>query len=155
MQTLYFLQKELCREIEEISRDVTLYNPKGEVAQLRGYLQTLPKSKANTNTREAPYPFCIVKIIDGRMSLVSSTVGIAIVLGVWNKEEENNGHQSILILIQRIYERFAKDPILKNSFEVVPNMNWVIEDDDRYPYSIGAIEMNWKLRNIEREDEYS
>ena len=64
-----------------------------------------------------------------------------------------------MIMIERVMERFAKDPLLSGQIMAVPidnnhMFNWSMQDEDTYPYFYGALEMAFYTPGFQREDRY-
>lgn len=147
------LQQELAKEIEEITKDITLRNPAGEYAKLKSYEQSLPIRQLDEEDDD-PYPYCIVRIVEGNTpdAMSAQSVKTILVIGVYDDGVDSQGHKSILNIIQRIQERFFKNPILANQFVVQPGFDWTLQDEDSYPYYFGGIEITWETSSIRRED---
>ena len=60
-------------------------------------------------------------------------------------------------MIHRISERFITKPVLKGKYRLVKKngIQWMLDDEDRYPYFIGAMSMDWDTFFAESEDKYA
>nr|DAL67970.1 MAG TPA: tail completion protein [Caudoviricetes sp.] len=150
------LQKSLCREIEEISKDIILYGKDGTVKKLKAFPQRLPlKSKEDT---ESKYPFCIVRLENGKKASDDSAYEVTthLIIGIHHDNRDAQGHQELMIIINRILERFFKNNVLANQYVMIDNFEWAIEDDDgSHPYYVGGIALTWIVPSIVKEDVYS
>ncbi len=105
---------------------------------------------------EDPYPYAIVRIEDGKIETIdgNQAVTVLIILGAYNDDLKNQGHKDILNMIQRIYERFAKNAILAQKYELVHPITWTLQEEESYPYFIGGVALTFNTLEIRREDPY-
>lgn len=170
--TAYELQIALASEIEKILKDVLLKDVKGNPEHIKAFAQSLPKRFQDvsdieddeesiiipeTGDDENYYPYCVVRIDSGRLEMVQSAHEIitALVFGVFDDDVRCLGHQVIINLMHRIAERFIRDPVLNNRCRInkEAGISWVLDDEDKYPYYFGAMEMTWDTFFVEREDD--
>lgn len=164
--TIYQLQKDLAEEIEKIMSGMVFKNPQGEPAQMKAYLQNLPKREQTVSPGnlmpededEDPYPFCIVRMESGGVYSGAQRAQIILVFGIFDDNMDNLGHQALLNMIHRVAEHFIKNSVLKDmhQMDVEKGINWILDDEERYPYYIGGLEMTWDTCFVERgEDRYA
>lgn len=164
--TIYQLQQDLAEEIERITSDMLFKNPKGDLEPLKAYLQELPKREHTVSPgnlmpedeEEDPYPFCIVRMESGGMYPGVQRVKVILVFGIYDDSMDNLGHQPLLNVIHKVAERFIKNPVLKDmhQMDIREGVNWILDDEERYPYFIGGLEMTWDTYFVERgEDMYA
>lgn len=164
--TIYQLQKDLAAEIEQITSDMLFKNPNGEPEHLKAYLQDLPKREHTVSPgnlmaddeEEDPYPFCIVRMVSGGMYSGAQRVKVILVFGIFDDGMDNMGHQPLLNVIHKVAEHFIENPILKDmhQMDIREGINWILDDEERYPYFIGGLEMVWDTYFVERgEDRYA
>ncbi len=159
------LQDDIAKEIENILRPMLFKNPEGDLVNISAYTQSLPKRKQTVQLGnimaagdgEDPYPFCVVKVDSGRMETAQSTheVRIVMVFGIFDDDTSCQGHRAILNIIQKITERFTKDPVLKNKYRMNydEGITWTLDEEDRYPYYFGAMEIVWDTAMVRREED--
>lgn len=172
-----YLQDELIEELKRIFNHFRLKNPNGELSQINIYSQDLPIPKpanppdgdldpelveeglglSDITNDEDPYPYIIVRVNDGEITAIDGDqkVGVFLILGVTDPNLDNQGHKDVLNMIQKIYERFAKNAILANQYELVMPINWALQDEASYPYFIGGMTLNFITHPIRREDQYA
>ena len=177
-RTPFFLMQALKEEVERITNDMRFMEPKNpgedpEYVKMQVFEQALPIPEKNTrtdgaaletidyldgNTEDAVYncPWAVIKVDAGKIPGINANqnVTVAVCFGIFNDSLENNGHQEILNLIQRVYERFAKDPILAGSYTCTCEFEWALQDEDTYPYYFGAIGMSFEFMGIRRENRF-
>lgn len=161
------LQKDLAEEIEDILKEMLLKDVKGRETHLKAFKQCLPKRKQEVDgndvwgeeEEEDPYPYCVVRIDSGKLETAQSAnqVQTVLVFGIFDDDRECQGHQAILNMIHRITERFTEDPMMKEKYRMngEAGISWVLDEEDRYPYYFGAMEMTWDTFFVRRkEDRY-
>lgn len=162
--TVFQLQRDLAEEIEIILSDMLFKNPQGKMVPMKAYCQDIPKRQQvirkgalmpEEEETEDPYPFCIVKAESGDIFIEVQRVSIMLILAVFNDDTQNQGQQELLNVIHKISERFIKDPVLKDMYRMEDGIEWVLDDEDRYPYFVGGMTMKWDTFFVEREDDYA
>ena len=169
-----FLQDALAAELADIFQHFYLENPQGSRVHLNIYKQSLPIPTAkdipdtvtdeeleegtyNAEANEDPYPYIIVRVEQGSIKEIDSeqTVAVNLIIGVIDRNYNNQGHKDVLNIIQKVYERFAKNAILKDKYECVMPIEWVLQDEESYPYFFGGMALNFETLRIRREDPYA
>lgn len=170
-----FLQDDLVEELKNIFSGFYLKNPMGELSEINVFSQALPipapvappedaepelieEGFIDTDPKrvEDPYPYAIVRIEDGKITTIDGdqTVTILIILGVYDESLANQGHKDVLNMIQKIYERFAKNAILAQKYECEHPIQWSLQEEESYPYYIGGIALTFNTLPIRREDPF-
>lgn len=162
------LQDELAKEVERILDDMLFEDVNGNPAKMKAYPQELPKRKQEVKkgaimdeeSGEDPYPYCIVRIDSGNLRMLQDTqkVKTDMVFGIINNDFERQGHRTVLNIIQKITERFVQDPVLVKQYRMdeEKGIDWILDDEDRYPYYFGAMEMTWDTFFVtKKEDRYA
>lgn len=113
-------------------------------------------SLSDIENSEDPYPYIIVRVEGGNITEINGdqTVRVNLIFGAYDDSYENQGHRDVLHMIQKIYERFAKNAILASRYECVMPMEWALQDEESYPYFFGGMAMNFNTLFIGREDKY-
>ena len=169
-----YLQDNFVVELQEIFEKETFKTPDGERGRLNVYAQELPiqvaKEEKECNEQmmeeglnlpdieqEDPYPYIIVQVKEGEIEEINGeqNVVVNLLIGIYDENFENQGHRDVLHIIQKIYERFAKNPILAKKYECAMPFSWALQDEESYPYYFGGIEMNFKTVPIRREDRWA
>ncbi len=173
-----FLQDDLVEELKTIFKDFRLKNPMGELSGINVFPQELPIPAPTTPPEESeaapelleeglvedtdpvkvedPYPYAIVRIEDGEIKTIDGeqTITTLVILGVYDDSLKNQGHKDILNMIQKIYERFAKNAILASKYECLHPIQWSLQEEGSYPYFIGGMALSFGVAAIRREDPY-
>jgi hypothetical protein len=155
MRTPFDLQDALCADMEKLFQGFLLRDAGGNLTNLKVYAQDLPETETDDETDTDPAPYCIVKIVDGTAGMNHNSVRVVLVFCVRDAARDRQGHKDILTLIFRVYERFAKNPYIGNFYFPVDNdsaFEWAIQDEDTYPYNIGACKLMFHGPSIQKED---
>ncbi len=172
-KTPLFCQEALVKEVEKITADMRFQNPKGgDLLPLRVFPQSLPipqkkeqEPMDNEDTIEYQEeleedaifqcPWCLVKIDGGKIPEINGwqEINFGVCFGVFQDGAENQGHREILNLISRVYERFAKNPLLDSQYTCTGVFQWNLAEEDTYPYFFGAIATSFTFSGFRREME--
>lgn len=153
--TPLMLQDELVEELKCLFKDYLYKAPSGEDVHINVYPQNIPIQE--TDDEEDPIPYIIVRLNRGDdMGTRDSfnVVKVVIIIGVWDGTLDAQGHRDVSNIIQKIYERFQKNPDLRSIAYYDGDFNWTLQDDNYYPYSFGACSMNFRIAAIRREDPF-
>lgn len=163
--TSIFLQDDLKEELENILGEMRLKDPNKpkEHTSIKVYKQALPKIKVDyenykeeeEDQSEELFPYIIVKLDSGKIMNEDEAAKVELLIATYDNDLENQGHKDILNIINKIYERFYKNPMLANKYYLVNDIDWVLQDDDMYPYYYGAMGMEFKVRMFKREDKFA
>lgn len=153
--TATMLQEELVKELEAIFKGDLFKNSLGEYVKLNVYEQQLPIREDEDSPD--PMPYIIVRLETG--STKSGTdpqeVLVTLLFGYFDDSPENNGHKGVLGMIQKVHERFEKQPMLANQFMFQDPFDWALQDEESFPYFFGAASMTFKTATIRKEDKFA
>ena len=155
MRTPFDLQDALCVEIKKLFADFPLKDARGNRTALNVYAQDLPETETDDEDGTEPTPYCIVKLIDGTAGGGNNSVRVILVFCVRDASRDRQGHRDVLTLMHRVYERFAKRPYIANFTFPADNesaFEWAIQDEDTYPFNIGACKLMFNSPTIQKED---
>ena len=169
-----FLQDDLAADLAEIFKHFFLKDPQGKTVQLNIFKQNLPIPTAaempdtvtdeeleegvyDAIAKEDPYPYIIVRVEQGKIEGIDQeqTVIVNLIIGVIDRGYENQGHKDVLNIIQKIYERFAKNAILAKKYECTMPIEWALQDEESFPYFFGGMALQFETIRIRREDPYA
>lgn len=168
-----FLQSELAEELKRIFSDVRLKSPRGGKSSINIFEQFLPMPEpldqgetapellenglAEEQTAPDPYPYILVRIADGEIEDENSAqkVNITLLIGTFEPDYDKQGHKDILNIIARIYERFAKFPVLNGKYTIQYPVLWTLQDEESYPFYFGGAYLAFEIAAVRREDPYS
>lgn len=170
-----FLQSELADELRKILVDFRLKNPKGKSSTINIFEQHLPMPEAeqtdwetiqpellengliDQQTKPDPYPYIIVRIDDGEIKDENSAqmVSLTLIIGAYEPEYMKQGHKDILNVIAKIYERFAKMPVLNGKYTIQYPILWGLQEEESYPFYFGGMSLTFEIAAVRREDPYA
>lgn len=153
--TALAFQDELCKKIEDILKDVQTRNTAGDkVSGVTAYKQWLPIVTADDEDESQFFPFAIVRLMDGTTPDDDTPwlVSVTIILGVHDTNTTGIGYQHISVMIQRIIDEFAAEPLLARMFRAQPDVTWALQDEDTYPFYYGSLKMTFNLPKIARRE---
>ncbi|WP_167955125.1 hypothetical protein [Anaerosporobacter faecicola] len=152
-------------ELEKVLGEVRLKDPNntGKYTSIKIYEQVLPKIKIEydrydeeeEDQSEEPFPYIIIKLDSGKIVNEDEAVKVELLIATYDDDLQNQGHKDVLNIINKIYERFYKNPMLANKYFRVNDIDWVLQDDDMYPYYYGAMGMEFKVRMFKKEDRFA
>ena len=58
-------------------------------------------------------------------------------------------------IITKIYERFAKMPVLNGKYTIQYPILWAIQDEESYPYYYGGMSLLFETAAVRREHPYA
>ena len=115
------------------------------MAALKAYEQFLPKRR--TKDAEDPFPYVIVRIDGGGIENQTDPhkVAVILVIGIYDDNPANQGHKAVLEIIERIQPHYEGTPLLAGQFVFDDPFNWVLQDEQSWPYFYGACNLTFKL----------
>lgn len=165
------LQDDLITEVETLLKDVVTRNTDGEkVVGVKGYAHRLPITQSDEDDPAQYFPYFIVRFDNGRTRDDDDCwhVAVDIVLGIYDQgtdisdasgEDEEakaklliSGHENILVMIQRIVDRFAWDPLFNKTYRADQDIQWAVGEDDTYPLYFGAVAITFSVPKIGRKE---
>lgn len=177
-------QMDLADEIKKITENMTFKNKAGSEVPLEVFIQNLPVKRAEVKSdsddeddedededklpipeeqimsseETEPFPYCIIRIEDGFQEDAASPVYVntVLIIGLYNDDCKAQGHQDILNIIQKITERFYKNPVLNQRYVMrdrdgKQQIQWDLEESEMYSYFFGGALMTWCLPSISPE----
>lgn len=149
------LQDDFIEELKRLFAEDRFKSPSGEEVPINVFPQSLPMMESDDDDDSAPY--IIVRIVDGEDSGTSDSnhsVKVLIVIGTYDDALSNQGHRSVMHIINTVYRRFMTDPNLNNKYVCDGPFLWEVQDDAYHPYFFGAITMRFNIPAIRREDPF-
>ncbi len=149
--TPYELQMELIIELKKIFLDYRLKNSEANSKQLNIFAQSVPINSENSDT---PEPYIIVRLENGKIISFEDAqkISVLFLICICDRNLDNQGHCDIFHIINKIYERFAKNSCLNNKFFAIPPFEWTLQDSDTYPYFFGGLQMFFEIPAVRKED---
>jgi hypothetical protein len=148
------LQDNLIAEVEKILKDIKTTDTDGkEVVGVKGYAHRLPITQSDEDDPAQYFPYFIVRFDTGRTRDDDDCWHVAtdIVFGIHDRAT-SNGHETILVMIQRLVDRFAWDPLLDKKYRADQDIQWAVGEDDTYPFFFGAAAITFSVPKIGRKE---
>ncbi len=136
------LQVDLVEDLQDYFSGRSYRTPSGGVAPLQVFPQNLPRTMSEDE--DDPFPYIVVRLESGSIEHQESSHKIAVMLliGIYDDGMENNGHELVLEVIEKILAHFENRPNLKE-FAFVDPFEWVLQDEQSWPYFFGAVNLNF------------
>lgn len=149
-------------ELNKIFEGMVFCNSTGGKSGMHVLKQDFPIRKFSADKEEEKkqdlFPYCLIRVEDGTSASLQ-TVDITLTLGIYEKNEENNGELRILNLIERICQRFLNDRVIGGKFRLdyEATIRWGLPkgEENTYPYFYGFMEMTWDSFFEAKEDRYA
>lgn len=157
--TPLIMQKELSLDIAKIFKGDIFKDSLGRDVPLNIFYQYRPIRK--DEDEPDPVPYVIVRIEQGEVKgwIEAQEVEVTLLIGCFDDDTNNLGHKTVLGIIQKIEERFMKNPMLANQFMFLNDeqhpFGWALQDEESFPYFFGAINMNFRTSAIRKEDKFA
>lgn len=155
--TLADLEESLTAEFQRLFKGKTFTNSLGHRVPLRAYTHSLPirngTDEAPTD-EDVPEPYIVSEIQRGTKPTEDEghVVDVATIICTCDDNTARHGHQDVLYIIGKVLERFGKRPDLAGKYNLRHPLEWVLSDEDTYPYYYGGLLMHWEVPAIEKED---
>ena len=116
--------------------------PNNTMESLHVFSQFLPK-KADTE-EDDPFPYVIVRVDNGTIEtqIDPHKIVILLVVGIFDDDEQNQGHAAVLEIIERIQQHYEETPAL-TEFVCGDPFHWALQDEEMYPYFYGAVQLTF------------
>ena len=150
------LQNELMQELQRILDGYTYKTPEGKHTPINVFEQNIPLNE--TDDEDDPVPYIIVRLIGGEDSGTRerfNMVNVVVIIGLWDDAPDVQGHKDVMNIIQKVYQRFNSNPDLNGKAAYAGEFKWAIQEDDYYPYWLGACYMQFYIAAIRREDNFA
>lgn len=141
--TVRQLQWAVVDDLRKTLKDRRFMVPGGGTAAPHIYAQYLPKVDSlevqeNPYTKE-PFPYVIVRVDSGGILSQSDPqrVKFLILVGIFDDGEDNQGHSSVLEVIEAIQFHYEQNPILKQ-YEFADPFHWALQEEESWPFFYGA-----------------
>lgn len=123
---------------------------------LRIFAQDVPINETDDDFDPAPYIIVRLKSGDDDGSADGvNVVQVIFIICIWDEDNDSQGYRDVLDIIQKIYIRFHKEPMLNNQFMYAGNYHWALQEDNYWPYFFGACTLNFNIPSIRRENEFA
>lgn len=150
------LQDELVGEMRRILDGYTYKTTGGERIPINVFPQNIPVNESDDE--DDPIPYLIVRLSSGEDDGTRdsfNTVSVVVIVGIWDDTLDAQGHRDVMDIIQKIYQRFHKNPDLNRKAAYAGDFRWAMQEDAYYPYYFGACHMKFHIAAVRREDDFA
>lgn len=146
-------------ELTKLFKEFRFKNEAGDDVGFTIFKHDLPIPEGEDDPQ--PFPYIVVRAPDGGSTSPESeeTARIILVFGIYDDTADNQGNQDVLIAIERVRERFEKNPLLNGKYRKLCSdkypFRWTIDEEAPFPYFFGGVEMTFAIPHYELEDKYS
>ena len=115
-------------------------------AKISVFEQELPIRDASAT--DDPYPYIIAKLDTGGIDTPTDPhkVNVILLIGIYDNDRQNQGHKTVLEIIERIQTHYEKSPTLGGGvFQFTDPFKWVLQDEPSWPYFYGACNLSFNL----------
>lgn len=147
------LQDKLVEEIPKILADYKYKDPNGDYKDINVYKQDVPRYE--TDEDEDPVPYIIVRLHNGEdegAKHSNNKVVVVLIIATYDHGLDVQGYRDVMNIIDKIYARFEKEPLLKDAGVFDGEFHWALQEDAYYPYFFGSCSLNFNIPAIRRED---
>lgn len=139
------LQTALVDDLKKLFTGKLYKTPAGENAGISVFEQHLPKRLDDES--EDPFPYIIVRLDSGGIDTQTDPHKVAVLLlvGIFDDSVKNEGHKAVMEIIEKIQNHYEAEPVLAGQFRRGDPFNWVLQDEESYPYFFGAANLTWEL----------
>ena len=151
--TIREFQDDLKKELETLFENFKIIGTDGQPANLKVYKNDV----LSANSEEQTAPYLIIRLDSGKHHednrIGTQDVKILILICVFNDDENYVGSDDVLIIIQRIIERFAVDPKMEKYYRI-GEIDWTVGETETYAYFFGGVELSFAIPSYTREDDF-
>lgn len=158
-------------DLENTLKDMRLFSPiDNEYVAIKVFFQDLPipqrqeyktgdgdlaNGLAESMAMQEPFPYVIIRLLKWNTESPLSTrmsLTVRLLIGCYDNGLDVDGEADVVNVVQRIYERFTKNNILKPFYRVT-KMEGLFQEEKSYAYFFGGIDMEIQVTEIQREED--
>ena len=161
------MQDAITADLADLFEGQTLQSSAGDKRPIRVYSQDLPiiegMDETEDRTEEIPEPYIIVRTSEGNIPDANSAqeIDLILVVCVYDNDPNRQGYRDVLHIIQEIYGRYAKNPLVRiepdsggaagGPCSIQYPIKWVTEQGPEYPYYYGAMLLKFEAPAVRQE----
>ena len=139
------LQDAIVSDLQRLFEKRRYKTPDGETAAVSVFAQNLPKRESEDE--DDPFPYIIVRLDSGDIENQASAckVSVFLLVGVFDDDKQNQGHKTVLEMVEAIQRHYEETPLLNSQFVFTDPFHWALQDEESYPYFFGGIEISFDI----------
>lgn len=136
------LQQDVVEDLRELFKHDLYNTPSDGKSAPNVFSQYLPKLQNEDD--DDPFPYIIVRVDSGGIDTPTDPhkVALILVIGIYDDNELNQGHATVLEMIERIQMHYEETPVLKE-FSFTDPFGWALQDEQSWPYYFGAVNLTF------------
>ncbi len=145
------LQQAVKDDLTALFQNIRYKTPEDEKAAVSVFEQNLPMRQ--TEDADDPFPYIIVRLDSGGIATQTDPHKVAVILliGCYDDNPDNQGHKSVLEILEKIQNHYEETPLLAGQFVFRDPFNWALQDEESYPYYCGAANLTFDLPATRRK----
>ena len=118
-------------------------NIEKKIAEVTVAEQNLPKRESEED--DDPFPYIIVRLSEGQIASQADAYAVDtyLLIGAYDGSTENNGHRTVMEIIEKIQQRYEENPCLAGKYVLQDPVSWALQDEESWPYFFGAMSLTW------------
>lgn len=147
-------QEALCKEMRSVFSDDRFLDSGRNRVPLNVHAQDLPIRDGMADRDYVPY--LIVRMENGEIKdgMSPQEITVTFLAACFDDNLENQGHKWVMHIIQKIQERFMKNPIMGKFYRATGKFEWALQEEPSFPHFIGAAAMTFETPAIRRESPF-
>jgi hypothetical protein len=139
------LQDAIVNDLQKLFSKRKYPTPDGENAAVSVFAQNLPKRDSEDD--DDPFPYIIVRLDSGDIENQTSDykVSVFLLVGVFDDSKNNQGHKTVLEMIELIQRHYEDTPLLDGQFVFTDPFHWALQDEESYPFFFGGVEISFSV----------
>jgi hypothetical protein len=139
------LQDAIVNDLQKLFSKRKYLTPDGETAAVSVFAQNLPKRDSEDD--DDPFPYIIVRLDSGDIENQTSDykVSVFLLVGVFDDSKNNQGHKTVLEMIELIQRHYEETPLLDGQFVFTDPFHWALQDEESYPFFFGGVEISFSV----------
>lgn len=139
------LQDAIVNDLQKLFSKRKYLTPDEETAAVSVFAQNLPKRDSEDD--DGPFPYIIVRLDSGDIESQTSDykVSVFLLVGVFDDGKVNQGHKTVLEMIELIQRHYEETPLLDGQFVFTDPIHWALQDEESYPYFFGGVEISFNV----------
>lgn len=136
------LQKSVVEDLKKLFEHDLYKTPHDTMEPLHFFPQFLPKRRSEDD--DDPFSYVIVRVDSGGIDAPTDPhkIALLLVIGIYDDSEQNNGHEAVLEIIERIQQHYEETPVL-GAFSFTDPFGWALQDEESWPYYYGAVNVTF------------
>jgi len=149
----------LVERLELSLKDFPLNLPSNDPTPFKIFRHKVPErlnkkfSRANKDTHNDVYPFCVVKIDTGlkEANISNQESHFNLIIGIKNEGQEGQGCDDVTACIQKIWNDLNANPVIAKFHKFKYPLEWALDDKDEetHPFYYGVLRLTFESPSMQ------